>query len=140
MDLPSARSLRSIGEFVCMNLLFRTAWSTSYGPESITAQSWVVLLQNTAVATWMERIKLPVRIFNIVMVIFGNPVESKGINLEVATTYVGLEDLVQKFQEVTGKPVRVMLLTPEEYFAGGYEPLDIKKKLGYGTDGLDGTL
>ncbi|KAH6698307.1 hypothetical protein BKA61DRAFT_709988 [Leptodontidium sp. MPI-SDFR-AT-0119] len=72
--------------------------------------------------------------------IFGNPIESKGINLEVATTHVGLEDLVQKFQEVTGKPARAVLLTPEEYFAGGYEPLDIEKKLGYGTDGSDGTL
>ena len=72
--------------------------------------------------------------------IFDNPVESKGINLEVATTHVGLDDLVQKFQEVTGKPARAVLLTPEEYFADGYEPLDIDKKLGYGTDGSDGTL
>ncbi|OBT41212.1 hypothetical protein VE00_08099 [Pseudogymnoascus sp. WSF 3629] len=72
--------------------------------------------------------------------IFDNPVESKGINLEVATTHIGLNDLVRTFQEVTGKPTTAVFLTPEEYFAGGYEPLDIDKKLGYGTDGSDKTL
>ncbi|KAH6871534.1 hypothetical protein B0T10DRAFT_417228 [Thelonectria olida] len=72
--------------------------------------------------------------------IFDNPAASTGINLEVATTHVSLDDLVQTFQNVTGKPVRAVRLTPEEYFAGGYEPLDTDKKLGYGTDGSDGTL
>jgi hypothetical protein len=72
--------------------------------------------------------------------IFDNPVESKGINLEVATTHIGLNDLVRTFQEVTGKPTTAVFLTPEEYFAGGYEPLDIDKKLGYSTDGSDKTL
>lgn len=72
--------------------------------------------------------------------IFDNPVESRGINLEVATTHVGLDDLVQSFQEVTGKPAKAVRVTPEEYFTDGYEPLDADKKLGYGTDGSDETL
>ncbi|KAJ8103356.1 hypothetical protein POJ06DRAFT_219618 [Lipomyces tetrasporus] len=72
--------------------------------------------------------------------IFDNPAESKGINLEVATCHVGLDDLVQTFQKVTGKPARAVRMTPEEYFANGYEPLDTDKKLAYGTDGSDSTL
>ncbi|KAH7116523.1 hypothetical protein B0J13DRAFT_590359 [Dactylonectria estremocensis] len=67
--------------------------------------------------------------------IFNNPIESKGINLEVATTHIGLNNLIQTFRKVTGKPARAIHLTPEKYFADGYEPLDIDKKLIYGTDG-----
>lgn len=72
--------------------------------------------------------------------IFDNRLESKGVNLEVATTHVGLDDLVQTFREVTGKPVKAVRVTPEEYYADGYVPLDADRKLGHGTDGSDGTL
>lgn len=40
--------------------------------------------------------------------IFDNPEESKGFNLEVATTHVGLDDLVQAFRKLTGKPARAV--------------------------------
>ncbi|KAK9346947.1 hypothetical protein V1522DRAFT_403455, partial [Lipomyces starkeyi] len=42
--------------------------------------------------------------------------------------------------KVTGKSARTVRVTPEEDFAGGYEPLDTDKKLAYGTDGSDSTL
>lgn len=67
--------------------------------------------------------------------IFDNASESTGLNLEVATAHVSLDDLVTATQKVTGRTAKAIRKTPEKYYAN-----DPQVKLAYGTDGKDSTL
>ncbi|KAG0652456.1 hypothetical protein D0Z07_0046 [Hyphodiscus hymeniophilus] len=73
--------------------------------------------------------------------IFDNRSESNGMNLEVATCHVSLKDLVEAFQNVTGKPAKSLDLTPEEYFSRkDLNNVNPDMKLAHGTDGSDSTV
>ena len=72
--------------------------------------------------------------------IFDNRSESSGKNLEVATCQVGLKDLVEVFQRVTGEPAKAVYFTPEEYFARDGQDVDPNLKLAHGIGPLDNTI
>jgi hypothetical protein len=72
--------------------------------------------------------------------VFDNPSESSGVNLEVATCQVGLRDLVEVFQRVTGEPAKVAHFTPEEYYTREGQNLNPNIKLAHGTSGSDSTI
>jgi hypothetical protein len=72
--------------------------------------------------------------------IFDNRSESSGKNLEVATCQVGLKDLVEDFQRVTGEPAKAVYFTPEEYFAREGQAIDPNIKLAHGTSPSDNTI
>jgi hypothetical protein len=72
--------------------------------------------------------------------IFDNISESNGINLEVVTCHVGLTELVEVFQRVTGEPAKIARFTPEEYFAREKQDLNPDLKLPYGTSTPDDTV
>ena len=54
--------------------------------------------------------------------IVDNPSRSSGMNLKIATTHVGFEELAKTFSEVTGKKARFEDVCLQQYFASGVFP------------------
>lgn len=71
--------------------------------------------------------------------IVGNPEQSSGMNLKIATAHVGFEELARTFSEVTGKRARFEDVSLERYFASGVFG-NADRKVGYSSSGEDGTL